>query len=108
MLFKTCYSNHTTYAYTVFSSIYRNMEIDIQDEELFTLDFVDYQVILAEHEDNVCYTPRRFKKEYHKRVLTINTNKAEYDVVEIYETIGLYCWNEDIPTLPWCHKTAQA
>lgn len=58
----------------------RNMGIQVDGEKLFTLNFADDQVILAEDEDDVYYMLRKLDEEYDKWGLTINTDKTEYIV----------------------------
>lgn len=57
------------------------MGITIGEGTLYTLQFADDQVILAEDEQDAHYMLRKLKEEYERWGLTINLNKTEYLVI---------------------------
>jgi hypothetical protein len=54
------------------------MGIPIQNTYLYSLNFADDQVLLAQDHDDMEYTARKLKEEYKKWGLTINLEKTKY------------------------------
>ena len=54
------------------------MEIPIRNEHLYTLCFPDYQVVIAQDEEDLSYMVRKLNEEYTKIGLEINIKKTEY------------------------------
>lgn len=54
------------------------MAVDLGDVCLYTLQFADDQVIIANDKDNREYMTRKLLKEYKRWGLEINTQKTKY------------------------------
>lgn len=54
------------------------MGIDANGTHLFTLQFADDQVLLAENRDNLEYMTRKLSEEYNKWGLSMNVSKTKY------------------------------
>lgn len=55
-----------------------NMGIPLNNKTIYTLQFADDQVILAQDKDDLEYMSRKIKEEYEKAGLNMNLNKTKY------------------------------
>jgi hypothetical protein len=54
------------------------MGLPIQNTYVYSLNFADYQVLLAQYHDDMEYMERQLKEEYEKWGLIINLEKTKY------------------------------
>jgi hypothetical protein len=54
------------------------MGIPIQNTHVYSLNFADDQVLIAQDHDDMEFMARKLKEEYGKRGLTMNLEKTKY------------------------------
>ena len=54
------------------------MGTPIQNTHVYSLNFADYQVLIAQYHDDVEFMAQKLKEEYEKWGLTMNLEKTKY------------------------------
>ena len=54
------------------------MGLPVQNTHVYSLNFADDQVVIAQDHDNVEFMARKLKEEYKKWGLTMNLEKTKY------------------------------
>lgn len=60
---------------------YKEMGIEINDKNVYSLQFADDQVVVVQDKDNLEYMSRKLYEEYGKWGMKINTDKTKYYVL---------------------------
>jgi len=58
------------------------MSIPIQNTHVYSLNFADDQVLIAQDHDDMEFMARKLKEEYEKWGLTMNLEKTKYICIE--------------------------